>query len=722
MRDPGRPGFGLKGRALLFCVLLLLGAVAMLSVALTWQHQRRAVSSLRQQAMVQAQSLSRTSEPDVLLNNTKGLQRILQAGAAADDFAMAEIVSADGKLLAKFARRDDYASELDIDPQRIAGIKMERGHYRVEWSANQIGVLIPIWREADDLDLGSVRPDEDTASKDVPVGYLLLIYSLASLHAELARHVVVSIAISIMVVAIGVVITFVIVRQLLSPLENLAKTAAAIANGDFTKRASEDAVAEVGALARSFNHMADVIRQYTEGLEAQVSERTAALKDALRRAEAATIAKSEFLANMSHEIRTPMTAIMGYTDVLIEQSYGREAQEPLAIVKRNGQHLLQIINDILDLSKIESGKLDVERVRVSPVRLIAEVKSLMRVRVEAKGLTLAVEYGGAMPETIETDPTRVRQILINLIGNAVKFTETGSVRVVVRFVPCADDRIVNLVAAHADSTGGAPGCARIEAGSPYLQVDVNDTGIGIAPELMDKLFRPFSQADNSMSRRFGGTGLGLAISRRLAQRLGGTVTVESEAGKGSTFSLMVATGSVEGVRMLDKPSDAAVSDTETVPPAPVPEQPGKLDYNILLAEDGPDNQRLISFVLTKAGAKVTIAENGKIAVEMVRDALQQGKPYDVILMDMQMPVLDGYGATGQLRCMKYQGPIVALTAHAMSGDRDKCIAAGCTDYATKPIDRAKLIDTIRRCVEHWRRVQAEKQLVECAVTGLDGKR
>jgi Amt family ammonium transporter len=432
--------------------------------------------------------------------------------------------------------------------------------------------------------------------------------------------------------------------------------------------------------------MADRVRQYTEELEAQVTERTAALVDALRRAEAATVAKSEFLANMSHEIRTPMTAIIGYTDILIEKSYGRDAQEPLAVIKRNGEHLLSIINDILDLSKIEAGKLEVERIRFSPLQMIAELGSLMRVRAEAKGLALQIEFDGEMPETVEGDPTRVRQILINLLGNAIKFTEFGTIRLAVAL--CRRERLAAL-AAQPDGSGPAMLPADSEF---YLRFDVIDTGIGISPEQLATLFRPFQQADGSMTRRYGGTGLGLTISRHLTGMLGGTLLVDSAVGEGSRFRVILPVGDLAGVPRVDHPGVEAVRDSHpaarTVPRISGP-------CRVLLAEDGPDNQRLISYVLGKAGIEVTVAENGRIAVDHVREALGRGEKYDVILMDMQMPVLDGYGATGQLRSMGYPGPIIALTAHAMASDREKCLNAGCTDYLTKPINRQDLLDRIR---------------------------
>ncbi len=393
-------------------------------------------------------------------------------------------------------------------------------------------------------------------------------------------------------------------------------------------------------------------------------------------AEDATRAKSEFLANMSHEIRTPMTAILGFTEVLL----GEESDEELSLgrvsalktIKRNGRYLLDLINDILDLSKIESGKLEVERTMCSPAKVLADVVSLMRVRAEAKNLPLEVEYVGEIPEKIHSDPTRIRQILINLLGNAVKFTETGTVRVTTRLVQ-------------------SPGKA------PCLQFDVVDSGIGITPEQTERLFQPFTQADASTARRFGGTGLGLTISKRLANILGGDISITSAAGQGSTFTVTIETGPLDGLAMLSNPTEVIAETRQKARESQGP--PVRLDCRLLLAEDGPDNQRLISFVLKKSGADVTVAENGQIAREKALAAQDAGEPFDVILMDIQMPVMDGHTATRKLREDGYTGPIVALTANAMAGDEEKCRLAGCDGYATKPIDRPSLFAEIARHLE-----------------------
>jgi signal transduction histidine kinase/HPt (histidine-containing phosphotransfer) domain-containing protein/ActR/RegA family two-component response regulator len=387
-------------------------------------------------------------------------------------------------------------------------------------------------------------------------------------------------------------------------------------------------------------------------------------------AREASRAKSEFLANMSHEIRTPMTSIIGYADLLLDpESTSTERLTHIQTIRRNGEHLLTILNDILDLSKIEAGKMTIEQVRCSPSMIIVDVASLMRVRAKEKGLFFEVHYQTPIPETIQSDPTRLRQLLVNLVGNAIKFTASGGIRILAR-------------------------CENASGAAPTLTLEVVDTGIGLSEEQVAQLFQPFVQADTSTTRKFGGTGLGLAICRRLANMLGGDITIDSSPGRGSSFRLSIAAGSLEGVKMFEELQEAGLPESGPMPAMPGAAEMETLDCSVLLAEDGLDNQLLISTHLKRSGAHVAIAENGRIALEMALAASLAKEPYAVILMDMQMPEMDGYAATSELRRKGYVGPIVALTAHAMAGDRERCIAAGCTDYLTKPISRAKLVATV----------------------------
>ncbi len=399
-----------------------------------------------------------------------------------------------------------------------------------------------------------------------------------------------------------------------------------------------------------------------------------ALEHAMASAEAASQAKSEFISSFSHEIRTPMTAILGYMDMLREEcpavcKFGGEyLPEYAETIARNGQHLLELINDILDLSKIEAGKLEVERVRCEPAEIVDEVMALMQVQAAAKALPLRVVHEGALPREILTDPMRLRQILVNLVGNAIKFTDQGGICLTVRL---------------RDADGP----------EPRMQFDVADSGIGMTPLQLERLFHPFVQAERSTARQFGGTGLGLMISQRLAHMLGGDIQVESTPGRGSRFILAVATGPLQATDFVARNGATMVA---VKPPEPVVTAP--LGCRILLAEDGPDNQRLITRLLERAGATVAAVENGQLAIEALEAASSAGQPFDLVLMDMQMPELDGFEATRRLRLAGQTIPIIALTAHAMRGDRQCCLDAGCDDYLTKPIDRAALVEAVRSAV------------------------
>lgn len=418
--------------------------------------------------------------------------------------------------------------------------------------------------------------------------------------------------------------------------------------------------------------------QSIEELNEQLEQQIAVANRMARRAECANRAKSQFLANMSHEIRTPLTAILGYSEALSEKLSAlpdsTDSLRAIETIHRNGQHLLSVINDILDLSKIEEGRLTLEVISFSPREILSEIEVLMRIRAAEKPIRWEVVVDGELPCRVYSDPTRLRQILLNLVGNALKFTEFGSVRLIV----------------HAK---------RVSQGA-WLDFTVADTGVGISEQDMQRLFQPFVQADNSMSRRFGGTGLGLTISRQLARLLGGDIHVESKLGAGSTFRVNLLVGLPDDAKFCSCQSGQPCIDCNrvmTLPSQQYEQADSVLDgVRCLLIEDGPDNQRLIQMFLTKAGASVEVCENGMDGVNEFMRVARSSHPYDVVLMDMQMPIMDGYEATQKLRELGQAVPVIALTAHAMAESRQACLDAGCDDFASKPIDRRKLIDIVHR--------------------------
>lgn len=517
------------------------------------------------------------------------------------------------------------------------------------------------------------------------VGTVYLRTSMRDLWEQLSSYSRVSLL--VMAVALGIAILFGSVMQntVSKPILQLAEAAQKITSrDDYSIRVHTRSCDELGILYRSFNRMVEQVQSSRaelelgqKQLENRIADRTFLLQEevehrtriqselvqAKERAEAASQAKSSFLANMSHEIRTPLNAILGFADLLRcggERNDEAEKQDFLETIHRSGEHLLTLVNDILDLTKIEAGQMDYEKVPFSPHQIIAEVMSVMRARSQGKGLGMEYHWYGAIPETITSDPARFRQLLLNLVGNAVKFTERGAIQAV----------------------------ARLDEERSELTVDIIDTGIGIPAGVCETIFKPFTQADSSVTRRFGGTGLGLSISRHLAAALGGRITVQSEVGKGSTFSVTIATGPLAGVRMLDHP----VSDIVTSPRSEPAPQSIRLDgRSILVVDDGETNRKLIRLVLTRAGADVCLAENGLEAVTASRE-----QEFDLILMDMQMPLMDGYTAAARMRENGCDRPIVALTAHAMRGDSERCLEAGCSDYLTKPINPEKLIEKISK--------------------------
>ncbi len=392
------------------------------------------------------------------------------------------------------------------------------------------------------------------------------------------------------------------------------------------------------------------------------------------RAEASNIAKSQFLANMSHEIRTPLNGVLGFTNILMEQGENLSWEERfdyLSCIQTSGNHLLSVINDILDLSKIESENIELEYLDYSPHSLIGEVIGLLRAKAQEKGLRLESQWSGPLPETIKTDPTRLRQLLINLVGNAIKFTDQGEVH----------------LAARIDQTGD----------QFKLIIDIRDTGTGIPLDKQQAIFEAFQQADNSITRQFGGTGLGLSISKQLAMAMGGDITVQSTPGEGSTFTVTIDVGTLEGIRLLNAPpADGIASSTHESSRTNNTSKENLSGIRILLVEDGEINRKLLLafFSQTEIGI-VDIAENGEIGLQKATN-----NSYDIILMDMQMPIMDGYTATKKIRELGIETPIVALTAHAMKGDLSKCLAAGCSDYLSKPVDEVDLFSKMISLIDN----------------------